>query len=75
MSGYYVWVVEDNKAVKKNIKVTENINNNWVVTSGLNLSDQVVVSGIQNISAEGQKLKIVEKTNKQESTDKQAGIN
>lgn len=75
MSGYYVWVVEDNKAVKRNIKVTENINNNWVVTSGLNLSDQVVVSGIQNISAEGQKLKIVEKTPSQENTDKQAGIN
>lgn len=59
MSGYYVWAVEDNKAVRKNIKVSENINNNWVVESGLELSDVVVVSGIQNISAEGQKLKIV----------------
>ena len=61
MSGYYVWAVEDNKAVRKNIKVSENINNNWVVNSGLNLSDVVVVSGIQNIASEGQKLKIVEK--------------
>lgn len=64
MSGYYVWAVEDNKAVRKNIKVSENINNNWVVNSGLNLSDVVVVSGIQNIASEGQKLKIVEKKDK-----------
>ena len=68
MSGYYVWAVEDNKAVKKIIKVTENINNNWVVKSGLNLSDVVVVSGIQNISAEGQKLKIIEKTKETEDS-------
>ena len=66
MSGYYVWTVEDNKAVKKNIKVSENINNNWVVNNGLNLSDMVVVSGIQNISSEGQKLKIIDKTKKSE---------
>lgn len=66
MSGYYVWTVEDNKAVKKNIKVSENINNNWVVNNGLNLSDMVVVSGIQNISSEGQKLKIIYKTKKSE---------
>ena len=62
MSGYYVWTVEDNKAVRKNIKVSDDINNNWVVDSGLNLSDVVVVSGIQNINSEGQKLKIVDKS-------------
>ena len=61
MSGYYVWVVEDGKAVKKNIKVSDDINNNWVVTSGLNLSDKVVVNGIQNITSEGQKLNVVDK--------------
>lgn len=64
MSGYYVWVVEDNKAVRKNIKVSDDINNNWVVDSGLNLSDVVVVSGIQNINSEGQKLKIINKSDK-----------
>lgn len=63
MSGYYVWVVEDGKAVKKDIEVSENINNNWVVTKGLALSDQVVVNGIQNVTAEGQKLKVVESKN------------
>lgn len=75
MSGYYVWTVEDNKAVKKNIKVTDNINNNWVVTSGLALSDQVVVSGIQNISSEGQKLKIVEAAKNTVEEEKSAGTN
>ena len=58
MSGYYVWAVKDNKAVRKNIKVSDDINNNWVVESGLDMSDVIVVSGIQSVSQEGQKLKI-----------------
>lgn len=60
MSGYYVWAVENNKAVRKNIKVSDDVNNNWVVTDGLSLNDTIVVSGIQNITADGQKLKVVE---------------
>lgn len=66
MSGYYVWAVEDNKAVKKNIKVSDDIDNNWIVNSGLSLSDVIVTSGIQNISTEGQKLKVIEKSDKTE---------
>ena len=66
MSGYYVWTVKDNKAVKTNIKVSDDINNNWVVDSGLNLNDVVVVSGTQNIAAEGQKLKVIQKVNTEE---------
>ena len=65
MSGYYVWAVEDNKAVKKNIKVSDAIDNNWVVNSGLNLDDTIVLSGIQNIAVEGQKLKPIQKTEEQ----------
>ena len=57
MSGYYVWAVKDDKAVKKDIKVSDDINNNWIVENGLNATDTIVVSGIQNVSAEGQKLK------------------
>ncbi len=63
MSGYYVWGVEDNKAVRKNIKVSDVIDNNWIVENGLNLNDVIVLSGIQNIAAEGQKLKPVQKSN------------
>ena len=57
MSGYYVWAVKDDKAVKKDIKVSDDIDNNWIVENGLNATDTIVVSGIQNVSAEGQKLK------------------
>ena len=60
MSGYYVWVVQDNKAVRIDIEVSDSINNNWIVESGLDYNDTVVVSGIQNIAAEGQKLKIID---------------
>ena len=60
MSGYYVWTVKDNKAVRKDIEVSDNINNNWVVESGLEADDVVVVAGIQNINADGQSLKIID---------------
>lgn len=60
MSGYYVWTVEDGKAVRKDIKVSDDINNNWVVDSGLNKDEQVIVSGIQNIAMQGQKVKVID---------------
>ena len=60
MSGYYVWTVEDGRAVRKDIKVSDDINNNWVVDSGLDKSDQVIVSGIQNIAMQGQKVKVID---------------
>ena len=31
MSGYYVWTVKDGKAVRKDIKVSDDVNSNWVV--------------------------------------------
>lgn len=68
MSGYYVWTIKNDKKDKtglkvverKDIKVSDVINNNWIVDSGLNKNDSVVVSGIQNIAAEGQKVKIID---------------
>ena len=71
MSGYYVWVVDkDLKVVRKDIKVSDNINNNWVVEEGLNKGDRVVVAGVQAINQEGQKVKIL---TKEEYEKKQAG--
>lgn len=60
MSGYYVWAIEDNKAVRKDIKVSDAVNNNWIVDSGLNRKDNIVVAGIQNVTAAGQKVKILD---------------
>ena len=53
------------EAVKKNIEVSDDINNNWIVESGINTNDTIVISGIQNISSEGQKLKVVTSQSKE----------
>lgn len=56
-TGYYVWTVKDGKAVKKDVVVNENYDNNWIVESGLDYNDVVVIKGIQNIYKTGQPLK------------------
>lgn len=56
-TGYYVWTVKDGKAVKKDIVVNENYDNNWIVESGLDYNDVVVMKGIQDIYKSGQTLK------------------
>jgi len=53
-TGYYVWVVKDGKAIKKDIVVNKNVDNNWIVESGLDYTDQVIVQGIQSIYQSGQ---------------------
>lgn len=70
MSGYYVWAVVPDKegkskgslkVVRKDIKVSDSIDNHWIVESGLDKNDRIVVAGIQNIMMEGQKVKIIDK--------------
>ena len=56
-TGYYVWTVKDGKAVKKDIVVNNNYENNWIVESGLDYDDVVVMKGIQDIYKSGQPLK------------------
>jgi len=56
-TGYYVWTVKDGKTVKKDIVVNENYENNWIVESGLDWDDVVIMSGIQNIYKSGQDVK------------------
>ena len=48
------------KVVRKDIKVSDDINNNWVVEEGLTYSDDVVVAGVQSIVLEGQQVKILD---------------
>ena len=53
--GYYVWVVDaENKAQRKNIKVSQEVNKNWVVEEGLEAADNVVAKGVQSIRMPGQ---------------------
>ena len=56
-TGYYVWVVKDGKTIKKDIIVNENYENNWIVESGLDYDDVVVMKGIQSIYKTGQAVK------------------
>ena len=56
-TGYYVWTVKDGKTVKKDIIVNENYENNWIVESGLDYDDVVVMKGIQDIYKTGQAVK------------------
>ena len=58
-TGYYVWTVKDGKAVKKDIVVNENYDNNWIVESGLDYDDVVVMKGIQDIYKSGQAVKTI----------------
>jgi membrane fusion protein (multidrug efflux system) len=56
-TGYYVWVVKDGKAVKRDVIVNENYENNWIVEKGLSYDDVVVMKGIQEIYKSGQSVK------------------
>ena len=58
-TGYYVWVIKDGKAVKKDVVVNENYENNWIVEKGLDYNDVVVMKGIQNIYKTGQAVKTI----------------
>jgi len=58
-TGYYVWVIKDGKAVKKDVVVNQNIDNYWIVEKGLGYNDEVVMSGIQSIYKSGQKVKTI----------------
>lgn len=54
-ASYYVWSYdENNKAVRKNIKVGEEIDKKWVVLEGLTPEDNYVAKGIQSIRMSGQ---------------------
>ena len=53
--GFYVWVVDaENKAQRKNIIVSQEINKNWFVEEGIELTDNIVAKGVQSIRMPGQ---------------------
>ena len=69
-TGYYVWTVKDGKAVKKDVVVNYNIDNCWVVESGLDYDDVVVMKGIQDIYKSGQIVKTKQYTPENETEKK-----
>ena len=69
-TGYYVWTVKDGKAVKKDIVVNQNYENNWIVEKGLDYDDVVVMKGIQDIYKSGQKVKTKQYTPDEAKTEK-----
>lgn len=54
----YVWVVADGKVAQRPVKVAQALNNQWIITSGVNAGDQVITSGFQK-TAVGAPVKIV----------------
>ena len=69
-TGYYVWTIKDGKAVKKDVVVKNNYENNWIVESGLDYDDVVVMKGIQDIYKSGQALKTKEYKPEENTADK-----
>ncbi len=57
-NGYYVWAVDaDNKVVRKDIKVSDEIDKKWIVEDGLTEDDVIVGKGLQSIRMPGQVVK------------------
>lgn len=56
---YFVYVVEENTAVLKEVKTGINSEGRYEITGGLKEGDKVIVVG-QNVIRDGQKVKIVE---------------
>ena len=65
-----VQAVKDGKAVKKDIVVNQNYENNWIVEKGLDYDDVVVMKGIQDIYKSGQKVKTKQYTPDEAKTEK-----
>ena len=66
-AGYYVWAVDNDGVVsRKDIKVSDEIDKNWVVEDGLTEDDVIVGKGLQSIRMPGQKVNPTPLEDKQE---------
>jgi len=54
VGGYALVVGPDGKVVRKNVTASESYGNDWIVTSGLESGDQVIVAGLQGAHEGGQ---------------------
>jgi membrane fusion protein (multidrug efflux system) len=58
--GKFVYVVADNKAMPKPVQVGDQIGDNWIINSGLNTGDQVIVDGMARIFFPGAPVQIAQ---------------
>ena len=57
-NGYFVWGIDaDNKVVRKDIKVSNEIDKKWIVEEGLTEDDVIIGKGLQSIRMPGQVVK------------------
>ena len=54
----YVYIVKDGKAERRNITISHAIGNDWYVTDGLKIGDEIVLNGIYNVRG-GQPVQVV----------------
>lgn len=60
-TGYYVLLVDqDDKVVKRMVKLGDQVGTNWIVTDGLKPGERIIVEGIQKV-APGEVVNAVEK--------------
>ncbi len=66
----YVYVVKDGMAERRNITISHAIGNDWYVTDGLKLGEEIVLNGVHNTRG-GQPVQVV--TEEQMKADEAAG--
>lgn len=54
----YVYIVKDGKAERQNITISHAIGNDWYVTDGLKIGDEIILNGINNVRG-GQPVQVV----------------
>ena len=58
---------------RRDIKISDAIDNNWIVESGLKDTDSIVVSGIQQVKSAGQKVTAISQKEYEKKQSKAAG--
>ena len=64
--GHFVWVIKDGKAQYRPVTVGEQSGENWTILQGLQSGEQVVVDGVQTLSA-GADVEVTANTEQQEN--------
>ena len=57
--GKFVLIVADNKVVQRQVKLGRRINAMWVVESGVDVGEQVIIEGLQKVRAGGEVKPVV----------------